>query len=721
MKSNLHETYATGDREDHNSIGVAITDQPGGYHHFKLTACGETLLLNNTQSLNRLTAMGLTPHHSLQVSTDGVVIDGRRIHYSDSHAAEDLEELLNHHSESHDFHSTHSQEPTPQGHNLAPTPSTKATPFSADSIKVTSDGFEFHVSYMTKFGERKTENLEAALTAFQNMAVLKPHVNIQKTGIQLTVTEWDGVDFIEAPGIDDLARTTPEQIEVILKNNIVGDHAASNTKPIVSRENSSNPVVRVELKKKHHDLRFTLLLHRADNSVEEGPLLIRANLEKLHNSGLFQANVTISMTALNDALIVQRKRGTAGQPALDVEKCPITTLDDAKRAEVLLNQILAEPSLPAATPPPLTDRASASNVNQVFAPTMEMSRTDVLEPTVGHVREVSETNPPEPEKPRRADTDLSNPEPELTPVIVPQEPQDSLPKDDIGEPNWIDTVLRSSGTSLTDEVDPEIFTLLQARLQKKQHLNEHGFPAISLTSRTADGQSVDFELVLLAHYLLCNFSFGYLRFGPDTRVCLNPTHDFVLFPHNGLRGIITRGHGESVVFIISNACADFLKRGNAKDYTKCFEEIIATGSQIHPGDDLVWPLTTEDRLFGQLTDFATDYGLETSDNTIALDSSQGKFLGFNRAHPHGLEFRSGEAYARFTPAGVEIEEEQFRFTFPHRIPLVGWVLDPEGTVCALYEPTEGFAPPRECGTVRFVTASDMEQAEESFTVMAYSK
>lgn len=720
MKSNLYEAQATGDRVDHNNIGVAIIEQAGGYHHFELTACGETLLLNNTRSLNRLTAMGLTPHHSLKVSVDGVAIDGRMIHYNDSHAAEELEELLNHQSEIDSTHSTQFQELNCKGQNIAPAISTKAAPFSADSIKVTSDGFEFHVSYVTKFGERRTENLEEALTSFQKMGALKPHVNIQKTGIQLTVTEWDGADFIKSPGIDDLAQTTPEQIEFILKSNIIGNFALGITEHKMCRANSSNPVVRVQLKRKPQNLRFTLLLHRADGTVEDGPMLIRANLEKLHKTGLFMPSVKVSMTVLSDVLIVERKTVSGGSPSLEIGRCPITTLDDAKRAEELLNQILAGDNLQA-PPPPLTEHDSTSKLHHVSVPKTATSQLDVLEPTVEHVVISSTQSPANPEESNLSDICLPNTEPQLAPIIEPQEPQTSSPKDDTVERNWVATVLTHSSASPMNEIDPNILELLQVRFQREQRLNKYGFPSIPLTSQNVDGQSVDFELVSMPHYLLCNFSFGYIRFGPDTRVYLNRTDDFLLFPHNGLRGIITRGHGEFVVFVVSNDCADFLKKDNAKNYTKCFENIITTESQIHPDDDLVWPLTTEEKLFNQLTDFATDYGLHTSDNAILLDSSQGKFLGFKRAHPHGLEFRNGDDYAQFTPSGVEIEDDEFQFAFPHRIPLVGWVLDHEGTVCALYEPTEGFTPPMECGTVRFVTASDMEHAKESFTVMAYSK
>src|SRR6476660_9255600 len=123
----------------------------------------------------------------------------------------------------------------------------------ADSLRVTREGFEFHVSFRTRFGETKTEKLQPALDLFQNMRAFKPHVNVQKSGIRLVVTRWDGENFVEEAGIENVEHATPDEVEDLIRAHLQGtpDARAPSSSPHKPR---SRPLVTgLSVSKKPHD------------------------------------------------------------------------------------------------------------------------------------------------------------------------------------------------------------------------------------------------------------------------------------------------------------------------------------------------------------------------------------------------------------------------------------------------------------------------------------
>ena len=318
-------------------IRVAMMEERGR-RRFTLTYRDETLVLENSASLNRWGATGIVRRHNVSLSSDGVVIDGRSISFSQADALEELERIFNepqaplHHPPVKHAATSDSTHPLPPPGEL-----TQLAKL-AESLHVTRDGFEFHVSYVTKYGDRKSDQLEKALEVLQQMRAFKPHVNIQKTGIRLAVTTWDGDQFREEAGIENLEHATPYEIEVLLKKNLLGTPESAATLAPAAASAAHRHVARLQLTRKGHEHRFHLVLHRGDGTTEEGPLLIRANLAKVHD--LFQPEINLIITALNDRVIIEKTTQVDGQPVKQCESFPFETDEDAKKLETALNGCL---------------------------------------------------------------------------------------------------------------------------------------------------------------------------------------------------------------------------------------------------------------------------------------------------------------------------------------------------------------------------------------------
>jgi len=216
----------------------------------------------------------------------------------------------------------------------------------ADTVKVTRDGFAFHVSYLTKFGEHRTEPLEKALESLQRMRAFKSHVSLQKTGIRIVVTTWDGEHFIEEPGIENLEHSSPDELQAVIRRNMHG--ASGEASPTMSGHGhaAGRQIVRLEVARKPHDTRFHCVLHRKDGTTETGLLLIRANLPKLLSEGLFRPEVNLVITAMNDRLIIERLEEVDGKQVKRAEAFDLKTDDDAKKLDVALNACLKKLSEP---------------------------------------------------------------------------------------------------------------------------------------------------------------------------------------------------------------------------------------------------------------------------------------------------------------------------------------------------------------------------------------
>src|SRR5262249_42706834 len=137
----------------------------------------------------------------------------------------------------------------------------------SQNVHVTRDGFEFHVVYRTRFGQNKTEKLETALESFQQMRVFKPHVNMQKSGIRLVVTHWDGESFVEKHGIENVEHAAPQEIEALIKANLIGDTSGSMPIPAAPIPRQGRGVLRIAVVRKGHNARFHLVFHRQDGNT----------------------------------------------------------------------------------------------------------------------------------------------------------------------------------------------------------------------------------------------------------------------------------------------------------------------------------------------------------------------------------------------------------------------------------------------------------------------
>ncbi|MCI0534253.1 MAG: hypothetical protein L0Z50_03390 [Verrucomicrobiales bacterium] len=348
MSASILPTPAAGGTDPSKGIGVAMVEDRSG-RHFKLTYRGETISLEHSGSLNRWAATGIVHRHNISLAHDGVTIDGRTIRFGDANAIAELEHIFN------------EPQTVPPPVTKPSKPLTAAAPLApaqsdlvkvANSVKVTRDGFEFHISYLTKFGEHKTERLEKALEALQNMHLFKPHVSLQKAGIRIVVTSWDGESFIEEAGLENIEHATPEELEAVIKRNMQGISAEAGAARPMAGQPVRRQVTHLELIRKPHDLRFHVVFHRSDGTAEEGPLLIRANLPRLQVEGLFQPGINILITAMNDHLIIERMEEVEGKPAKQAQTFDLKTDEDARKIETALNACLIKPA-PLNDPAPM--------------------------------------------------------------------------------------------------------------------------------------------------------------------------------------------------------------------------------------------------------------------------------------------------------------------------------------------------------------------------------
>ena len=696
------------------SISVSLAEQ-GGSSIFTLASRGEVIPLVDSGSLNRWTAAGVIDRHNISVSQDGVTVDGHHILYADGRtAAEQLEGLLNR---------THPAPPTqPPSRSATARPRSQSTTVSAsdfparlyDSLKVTRDGFQFHVAFLTRFGENKTTSLEGALEVFQGMRAFKPHVNLQKSGIKIVVTRWDGDNFVEEPGIENIEHATPEEVESLIKRNLEG--SGSESRATTAERPAKSSVVRVQLVRGTHDARFHLVLHRADGATEEGPLLIRPNLAKLAGEGLFRPNVTISMTAMNDRVIVERTTDDSGKLS---DALPLDKPEDAPAVEAMLNQCLAQPAELAATGI-VPDRSVA---RETFDSKPIASPAAAVLPASDSTNHLAEPIEPPPIAAPVAPEAPVTPPPRdrLTAPIEKTQPAEAEPPHPTAESmmrEWSAMILKSTESLPPGEVNRQVFETLRERYERPIAENEHGFPAFDLEFTGKSGTAVKLELVLTPHFLLCGYPFGYMRFGLETRLFLSRLDDYTAFQGRALRGVAENsGHG-GPVFIVSDEFAHFFQKQSDRSYRTHFTDALAGIASVN-SERLIWPISREERLFQATAAATKDYGLPVTHDEIVLDQAAPVFIGFKKAPPHGMEFRDADDFVRFTPAGVELNEKGSEFQFVGGDVLLGWALDPEGRVCALYRKESGFAPKRGTKLLHFLNEDDKDRAGDSLNLLAW--
>lgn len=268
-----------------------------------------------------------------------------------------------------------------------------------------------------------------------------------------------------------------------------------------------------------------------------------------------------------------------------------------------------------------------------------------------------------------------------------------------------------------DEVNRAIFAAVHERFDRPIVPNDHEFPAFTLDAPGPEGNAVRLEFVLTPHYLLCQYPFGYVRFGPETRLFLTRLDDYAAFSQPALRGIVQSPSG-ALAFIVSNEFAQFLQTHADRSYKARFADLLLGIEQVDPGHELIWPPSREGRLFEMLAATAKTYALPVTRDTIVLDPKPEEFIGFRSVAPHGIEFRDGEDYVRFTPRQVEFHEDTESIHFEGEGVLFGWALDQEGRVCALYRTASGFTPPEHAKLLRFVSEVEREQERDSLNVLA---
>jgi hypothetical protein len=690
---------------DQNRITATLVNH-GPQPHFQLDYRGEAVPLLDSAALNRWAAAGIVDRHKIALSQDGVSLDGRTFSYADPQAAAELERVLNRpHSPS-------------QGRAPAAAPGRSKTPAAvaedpyaaalADSLRVTRDGFEFHVLFRTRFGENKTEKLEKALELFQNMRAFKPHVSLQKSGIRLVVTRWDGDNFIEEPGIENVEHASPEELEALIKANMPGGTDAPATVAFHAAAHRRKIASRVEVLKRPQEARFHLLLHLPDGRVEEGPVLIRSNMAKLLADGLFRPDVSVSMTAMNDRITVVQQQVQQGKEVQTTDTIALVTLEDAKRVEEVLNICLRaadEPDLPVAS----------SSATPILEPLVEA--TPQLPPVP---LEPLAQDPPEPLAPQGPGNDI---EPRATPANEPEASKEpapaKAPPPAPQPPSWLQEVLAEASALPIERLNQEIFEAVRARFERVALLNEHDCPSFSLdTSLGKDGEPAPLDMVLTPHYLLCALPFGYIRFGPETRLFLNRLDDYISFPEDALRAVICSRGRCSIAFVVSKDFAAFLKSHPERSYSAQFSELLPSLNEHFSEEDLIWPRSREDRLFDLLVPALQAYGLPVSADSIVLDTKASVFVGFKKAPPHGIEFRDGDDYVRFTPTAVELVEDGVAQTFSASEILRGWALDPDCRVCALYREKSEFVPPAETKLLRFLNEQQAMAERDRLNTLA---
>jgi hypothetical protein len=716
----------TDEAEQEPRIKVALVEKNGRWV-FDLTHRGETISLRDAGSLNRWTALGITHHHNVSVGADGVTIDGRQLRYEDPHSVAQLEALLNEPPEvSHPPPAARPGGPRGQAADAAAGPADDAKSGTfRDSIHVTHDGFEFHVHFRTKFGEMKVEPLEAALEEFQRMRVFKPHVNLQKTGIRLAVTVWDGDRFNEEPGIEDLEHAEPEQIEDLIKKYLEGPEEAPAAPAAASTSAAATPagrhgpaakqVVRVALAKRPGELRYHLVFHRADGSTQEGPLLIKPNVARLQGEGIFRPDVSLTMTAMHDRFIIERTEQIEGQTRKHSDVYSLDKPEEVQRLELALNQCLkaAAPGAPSgrsAAPPPAAgprQAAGAAAAPPGNRPPAPPAPPRAATPPAAGPRAAptpAPTAPPRaPAQPPRARPPSETPAAESTPKPA------AIP--------WLDEALKAVANLPPEQVNRDVFETLRAWSGQPTVVNARGFPSITVQCADKDGNPLAAEVVLISHSLLCNLPFGYLRFGPESRVFLEKLDDFLTVPEYGLRGVVASSQGR-IRFLVSEGFARAVNAPSAREYRQHFGNCLGSPNEVPPDHEWVWPLSREERVFRALLATARRYGLPVTPEGIRLDPHREGFLGFRRTAHHGMEFSNGEDFVRFLPTGVEISEAGVLQRQPATGILLGWAIDAQGRVCALHEDTEAFTPPAGSKLLRFISRKALAAEGGQLTMLA---
>jgi hypothetical protein len=678
---------------------TAVLVTESGRHLFKLRAQGETIPLLDSGSLNQWAAQGLTVRHQIAFSQDGLTIDGRKIRFADPHATDELEQILN-----------LPPKKTPAAKRADPSHLPVDPQSSSDlalcaalakSLHVTRDGFEFHVSFRTKFGETKTEKLEEAMATLQNMRVFKPHLSMQKSGIRLVVTRWDGESFIEEPGIENVEHASPEEIEALIKGSIRGtpDIEGAGEEP---GPHPRKQVTRIEIMRKNHESRFHIVFHYNDGHAEEGPLMIRANLARINGEGVFRPDVSISISALNDRITVQRLEADGSNPAPRTDTFSLGSGDDAKRIENILNACLrsASDSSPAL---PRSENEATVQPEPSAAEAIEPKREVVAAPEESPIEQSLPVAP-------SAQADLPGAAaPPASEVSAVAEVAESSGED------WVRAALKAAGSLSLEEVNSGIFTALRTRLGRSPETNEYGFPFLAFERQEQSGHNVALELVLTPHYLLCAGSFGYLRFGAETRIYHTRLDDYIAYPSFALRGLANSGAGP--LFVVAPEFLRWLGGASEKAYRAQFGPMLLDAAQLSPGCDLIWPLSREETLYDLLAAAAREYGLPVTADSVVLAPDSDVFIGFKKLAPRGMEFRNGMEYVRFMPGEVELLEGSARFRFRGGPILCGWALDEEQRLCALYREVTGFVPP-ETKLLRFLSEEERAGAQGTLTVLA---
>jgi hypothetical protein len=674
---------------------TALLVTESGRQLFKVCALGETTALLDSSSLNRLAAMGLTERHQIAVSQDGLSIDGHKIQFADPHATEELERFLNPPA------SKPSHAPaTPARQPLKlPQDSSESAQAAAlgQSIEVSRDGFEFHVSFLTKFGETKTEKLEDSLALLQNMRVFKPHVSVQKSGIRLVVTRWDGESFIEEPGIENLEHASPEEVEALLKRNIRG--APDVTLDSIISLHHRKHVTRLEVVRKSHDPRLHLIFHYTDGSRGEGPLLIRHNLGRIAGEGIFRPDVSISISALNDRITVGRTEESEGIQVPRTDTFAMTSVEDVTRIEALLNSCLQPES---AQVPPAPAALETSIAPQPAAPALTTLEAELEEPE-------QRSLPPEETAEAMVVEGPATPPPCDKPI-----PAQNIKAADARE-DWTAAALKAAECASPEDVSGGVFSALHNHLGRPVETNEYGFPFFTFERKDQNGAAVSLELVLAPHYLLCSCSFGYLRFGSETRVYLTRQDDYIACSGFALRGVAV-GTDTGPLFVVTPRFLRWLGTSD-KAYRLQFAPLLVEQSQISQSHDLIWPPSREQRLFEMIAVSARSYGLPVTQDRVVLETGSHQFIGFMTVPPHGMEFRDGTDFVRFTPGLVQLVEEGASSIFEGASVLRGWALDREQRLCALYRQESGFLPP-ETKLLRFLTEEEQSAEKDSLNILA---
>jgi hypothetical protein len=195
--------------------------------------------------------------------------------------------------------------------------------------------------------------------------------------------------------------------------------------------------------------------------------------------------------------------------------------------------------------------------------------------------------------------------------------------------------------------------------------------------------------------------------------------DYIVFPHFALRGLAESGEEGLFYFVVCSDFWRFLSGASEKAYRSHFAGYLLEASGLFPKYDLIWPGSREDRLFEQAAAAATGYGLPVQDDSIVLAPGAGEFIGFKRVLPHGMEFRDGEEFVRFTPSAVECVEGESSWQHAGGPALLGWGLDGEGRVCAFYEQASGFKPPEEFKLLRFLNEEEKAAEAAALNMLAW--